>query len=408
MPSYFRRPAVLFSRGARDVYRLGNLGMSEILERALRLRGYLQADPGNVELACETVDALFAAARYEEAESLLSSLPQASLAAAGMRFRAARCALVRGRHEAATLVLQSLIEEGYENVALWHDLAFCQLCLRRTADAIDTLDSARLRFGESAELALVRARVALMDGDFAAAHRALDTALALAPQYSTGLGLRALALLDEGRTDEAAQAAKLALEVYPDQHEALIVAGTTSLWLRDLNSAESHFERALQRHPNSGRALSGAGQARMLRTDLEGARGLLERAVVAMPDHIGTWHALAWVHLLAGDPIGAEHDYHRAYELDQNFADSHGGLALIHALRRETEAAEASIKRALRLNPQCPTALYAKTLLLTDAGEARAADRLLGKMLEASALPLDTDVSQFARVLRARLSQSAA
>lgn len=381
--------------------------MSQDSERVARLLGYLQADPENVELACETVDALFAGSRYGEAESLLASLPPSSRASVGLRFRTAHAAMMRGRYEDAAAGLQSLIDERIENVALWHDLAFCQLCLRRTPEASATLASAVQHFGDSAELALVRARVALMDGDFAAAHLALDAALELAPQHTTGLGLRALALLDEGRNDEAANAAQYALSVYADQHEALLVAGTNALWLRDLDAAESHLARALQRHPNSGRALSGAGQVRMLRMDLDGARDLLEQAVVAMPDHIGTWHALAWTYLLSGDIASAERAYHSAYDLDRNFADSHGGLALVHALRRETDAADASIKRALRLNPQCPTALYAKSVLVADAGDTAKADRVLEALLDHLPLPQEMEVSQFSRILRARLSQSA-
>src|SRR5207342_527942 len=98
------------------------------------------------------------------------------------------------------------------------------------------------------------------------------------------------------------------------------------------------------------------------------ARDQLLHAVVTMPDHIGTWHALAWAQLLLGDIDAAAGSYQQAYDLDRNFADSHGGLALIHALRGETDAAEQAVKRALRLSPQCATALYAKSLLLSDAG----------------------------------------
>ena len=78
-----------------------------------------------------------------------------------------------------------------------------------------------------------------------------------------------------------------------------------------------------------------------------------------------------------GEIDEAETSYQRAYDLDRNFADSHGGLALVHALRGRTDDAEAAIRRALRLNPQCPTALYAQTLLLEASGRGDEAMRLL-------------------------------
>jgi predicted Zn-dependent protease len=376
--------------------------MNDAVERATRLRGYLAADPGNTQLACDLIDALFSAAEYVEAEAILAALPASARGAPGIRFRQARCALILGRYGEACEVLRSLIATGLDNVALWHDLAFAQLCLRQTAEAATTLAEAEARFGMDAELAIVAARVALMDGDFARAHAALDCALALAPNHATALGLRALAMLDSGETDEAMRTAQTCLALYPDQHEALLVAGTVSLWQQDLDNADRYFRRGLARHPNSGRALSGLGQILMLRNDLPAAIVQLEHATVAMPDHIGTWHALAWAQLLQGHLDAAESSYRSAFALDDNFADSHGGLALIDALKGRSAEAERSVKVALRLNPKCVTALYAKTLLLTDSGQDSAANQLLSSLIGQIKLPVNMDIRDFARNLRSR------
>jgi tetratricopeptide (TPR) repeat protein len=229
----------------------------------------------------------------------------------------------------------------------------------------------------------------------------------LAPDHSTARGLRALALLDSGETDEAYATAEACLTLYPDQHEALLVAGTVALWKQDLDRAEAYHQRALGRHPNSGRALSGHGQLKMLRNELPAARKELAHAVVAMPDHIGTWHALAWTDLLLGDIDGAEASYQQAFDLDRNFADSHGGLALIHALKGRTEEADQAIKRALRLNPECATALYARTLLLSDSGHTAEADKLLAGLMANSPMPMTTSIREFATNLRSRFTSKA-
>ena len=384
------------------VARAQGYGMNEVTERVASLRGYLAADPGNTQLACDLIDALFAAGDFNGADASIAALPAAVQEAAGIRFRRARCALILGRHAEAAQVLGGLIADGHENVALWHDLAFAQLCMRQLRDAAATIAAAQARFGADAELAVVSARVALMDGDFARANAALDTALALAPEHATALGLRALVLLDSGETDAAMQDALACLARYPDQHEALLVAGTVALWRQDLANAETFYQRALARHPNSGRALSGRGQLLMLRNDLPAAIGQLEHAVVAMPDHIGTWHALAWAQLLQGRLDAAEASYRQAYALDDNFADSHGGLALIDALKGRTQQAELSVKKALRLNPQCVTALYAKTLLLSDGGRAEEADALLSGLMGQINLPPTMNIHDFARNLRSR------
>lgn len=371
--------------------------------RAAQLRAYLSVDPSNVPLACDAVDACFEQGLYADAVSLLAQLPADTQRAPGVRFRAARCALVMGSYADAAAILQGLIAEGHGSDALWHDLAFSQLCLRDTHAARATLATARERFPMTPELAIVAARVAMMDGEFAEAHAMLDAALALEPGNATAHGVRALAYLDEGHTDEADAAALRCLAESPDQHEALLVAGTAALWQRRTDAAESHFDRALSRHPNSGRALSGMGQVEMLRGALDAARARLERAVVAMPDHIGTWHALAWTQLLGGDVDGAAASYDRAYALDRNFADSHGGLALVQALRGEADAADASIRRALRLNPACATALYARSLLLSDAGRVQESEAVLESLVAGDLLPEGVDVREFAARLRARI-----
>jgi len=381
--------------------------MTEANERVAQLRAFLAADPGNALLACDLVDAQFNAADYLGADATISALPMETQAAAGIQFRRARCALILGRYDQAADFLRALIADGHDNVALWHDLAFAQLCVRNTADAVTTLSEAETRFGMNAELAIVAARVALMDGDFDRANAALQRAMELAPEHSTAQGLLALLLLDSGKTDDGYTAAKACLARYPDQHEALLVAGTAALWQRDLEHADSYFQRALGRHPNSGRALSGHGQLKMLRNDLPAAREQLQHAVVAMPDHIGTWHALAWTQLFLGDIDAAAASYQHAYDLDRNFADSHGGLALIHALRGESDAADQAVKRALRLNPQCATALYAKTLLLSDNGQVEEADSLLSTLVSQSEIPVTMDIREFARGLRSRLTAKA-
>lgn len=232
-------------------------------------------------------------------------------------------------------------------------------------------------------------------------------ALSLAPEHATAIGLQALTYLDSDKQDIAFDTAKKCLSLYPDQHEALLVAGTVSLWRQEASNASEYFTRVLDRHPNSGRARSGYGQVMMLQNKLPEAREQLQMATVSLSEHIGTWHALAWTELLLGDIDSAEASYQSGYDLDRNFADSHGGIALIHALKGRTEEADQSIKRALRLNPQCVTAHYAKTLLMADAGQENEADSQLADLLQQTKLPMNMNVREFAKNLRARFTHKA-
>jgi tetratricopeptide (TPR) repeat protein len=378
--------------------------VNQALEHISRLQGFLRVDPGNVALTCDLVDAQLSLGDVASADAVLASLRPELLAQPGIRFRRARAALIGGRYAEASGHLETLIAEGHENPALWHDLAFCQLCEHRFDDAEATLAQSAQRFGTSADALVVSARIATMRGDYTGAAALVEQALAMVPEHATALGLRALISLDRADTDAAAQQALQCLARYPNQHEALLAAGSAAMAKIDIATAESHFLPALARHPNSGRALSGQAQVLMVRNDLAGAQQMLERAVVAMPDHIGTWHLHAWASLLQGQIDKAEASYQRAYELDRNFAESHGGLALVQAITGRAQEADLGVRRALRLNPECATALYAKSILLDDAGRHDEAQALVADLMAPLGLPDGTDMGAFARSLRARIS----
>lgn len=369
-----------------------------------QLGKFLSQDPGNAELACQLADLLFSTGDYDQARTTLQGLPDGSRSDAGVQFRQARLDLVAGRYAEAEQRLLLMLRSGHDSGAVGHDIAFSQLCQRRLTDADQSAQDTIVRHGATPELQVLKARIALMERDYERAQRALDAALSLEPDNATALGLRALGLLDAGETLAADGAAAACLARYPGQHEALLAAGTLRLWQGDAAAAHSHFQRALERFPNSGRALSGMGQVIMLGGDLEQAQALLQRAVTAMPDHIGTWHALGWTQLLQGELAEAERSYRNAYALDRNFAESHGGLAVVLLLDGRTDEGEIHMKRALKLDSQCISGRYARTLWLRERGEQAESDAEFMELARAGALP-GLDPSQahtLAERLRAR------
>jgi tetratricopeptide (TPR) repeat protein len=368
-----------------------------------QLQAFLKVDPGNIPLACDLLDAYIQNGAFDDAIACIESLPEDSRKAPGICFRSAQIALSKGRYHESIQILQRIIAEGNEGIALWHDLAFAQLCIGNLQDAVKTLSDAESKFGPDVDLAVLSARVNLFLENYEQALGYIEQALSLDRNNPAAMGLKALILLDMDNLPAASDMAHKCLVDHPDQHEALLTAGTLSLWRQNVVAAEEQFTRALSRFPNSGRALSGLGQVFMLRNDLPQARVMLEKAVLAMPDHIGTWHALAWAQLLLSDIDAAEASYLKAYELDRNFADSHGGLALIHALKGRTDSAEQAVKRAFRLNPDCATAIYAQSLLLSDAGNITESEALIRKLMLGNPSMQQMNPMEFATNLRKRI-----
>lgn len=360
-------------------------------------------DPGNVALACDLLDEFIQMGAFDKALTCIERLPADSQNATGIRFRKAQLGLVLGIYSDSIQILEGLISEGHEGMALWHDLAFAQLCAGHYQAATDTLAEAESKFGSHIELMVAFSRVHLLQANFELALIKISQALAVDQNHPVAMGLRALILLDSDDLLAAGIAADECLALHPEQHEALLTAGTLALWQQRIELSAQLFQRALDRFPNSGRALSGLGQVMMLQNQLPQALGILIHAVEAMPNHIGTWHALAWTQLLQVDVDAAELSYSKAFELDRNFADSHGGLALIHALKGQQDLAEQSIKRALRLNSGCATAIYAKSILLNDIGDIDASEKLVQMLIQQNPSMQGISPRDFTANLRKRI-----
>jgi Tfp pilus assembly protein PilF len=363
------------------------------VNRAVLLAGFADRDPENPVLLCDLLDELLTAGLLDEVTARISKVSPALRESPGVRFREARCALLRGDAKTTIALLRSLLGSmATVPAGVMHDLAYAQLVEGHAEEALQTLARDHDADGDTVALALLKARIL---------HRLkqLEAALeALAPIQSGARlaevqGLRALLWLDIGDTAHASEQAELALKADPDQHEAGLVRGTVALWSQQLLESTAAFQRVLERHPESGRAWLGLGQNVMLRGDVPAARSMLERAVTEMPDHIGTWHALAWCQLLEGDLAGAKHSFDKAFALDRTFGETHGGFALVHALRSERKEAEESIKRATRLDPQGRAARYAQSVLLLDDGHVDEARKLIDGILArtpgADAVPAD-------------------
>lgn len=362
----------------------------------------LQADPGNVELACAAADAALTQRGAAEAAQFIDALSPSLRAEPGIRFRRARASIAQGNYPMAVSLLEALSAEYGANGAVLHDLAFARLCLGELDTARDLVVKAQA-VADDPMLHLLAARIAHAAGRTDEALQALDRAADGAEKQPLIDGLRALVLLDADRRDEAAVAANAALALDADQHEALIVSGTVALWAESAVDAEAAFGRALARHADSGRALLGLGQARMLAGRPEEAMALLAAATQALPTHVGTWHALAWCHLIAGSFVEARGCFEHAFGLDRNFADSLAGLALMDVIDGKLADAEAALRKAQRLDAASATLRYAQSLLADARGDERAASQALASLVEAAPRPIGVDPAVLRERLRAHL-----
>jgi tetratricopeptide (TPR) repeat protein len=184
-------------------------------------------------------------------------------------------------------------------------------------------------------------------------------------------GVASLIALDE---DDPMNAARWSLRALTEgaasdrPMEALNVQASLALGRKDAKMAKEVSAAVLNLQPADGRSWSVIAFANMLEGAFELAEKNFQTALGYMPEHVGTWQGLGWLYIRQSRLDDACRVFEHCLELDRNFADSHGCMAIALALKGEREKAEAFTEVAFRLDRQCASAVYARSLLSGDFG----------------------------------------
>ena len=261
-----------------------------------------------------------------------------------------------------------------------------------------SLDAARLRLGDTADLYVLRAALALRRTEPEAAQRALASALLLEPGHARALVLSADAATDAG--DDAGARALLDRAIAAEPR-------ASGLWnrralvrehLADLVGAESDLRRAIESDPRDPVPLINLGG--MLRREERHADSLhaFESAVRLAPADADAVFGRGLGRAASGDAAGAADDFRRAAELATNDAEpvlALGDLAADlgdpreavrlnrEALTREDADAASWLKlgNALFASGEVPAAVDAFHEALSRAPDLAAAHNGLGAAL---------------------------
>ena len=352
---------------------------SSTLEKLGQLQQLLRADPDNQRLARECVDLALACGHYDfvlqRTQEVLSGSPQDLTAS----FDRATALIGKREYAAAIGVLREITALQPELLAAQINLGLCHYLLAQFADARAPLEAA-YRAGERScgllrlliptyhHLGLLNEAIAIAKENPQAA--AADPALA---------GAYALAYLDASQTQSAAKWAMKALAADPNSIDGLTVQATLDVSRMHVAHARERFERVLQLSPENGRAWVGLGTLALLDRNLPRAQELLTRGVELMPTHVGSWLVLAWVYLFSRELDSAEQVLRQAAQIDRNFSEVQGGLAAVAALRGDVQGAQRGIEVALRLDPKCLSAQFARSVLISRAGDPESGRELIRK-----------------------------
>lgn len=368
---------------------------SQAQSRLSRLDAYLKSDPDNLTLIADAAVTARDAGEGERARALIERHASLGALPPSLQNLQGLIAIDERRFEDASEIFQSLVEQTPDDRAVRYNLAFARMMLRDFTAVVEIVDDEVAAAWPAAATLRVQALHQLADFD-----EALAFGKRWAGQYPDDTALAsalALAALDDDQPDLARGYAERARGT----PEGLSTLGMLALTGNDVNGSLALFDNALGVQSDSARALLGRGLAMMARGNLGEAIAGIDRAAAIFRTHLGTWVAAGWAHFIQGDYAGARKAFETALDLDPSFAESQGGLAVVDAVEGRLDSARRRTDIALRLDRNCFSAAFAKSLLLSSSGNAKVAQSVLERALQsplADGRTLAQAMTGFARV----------
>lgn len=221
------------------------------------------------------------------------------------------------------------------------------------------------------------ARSLYLKGDI---HSAIQVLIESKITTAESLGVLAIMHLDIGDMNLADKYSHSALEINPEQFEALLTKTSIGCIYHDFANVSTYLDQLLVQQPCNGRVLSLKGQSQLYSKDINAAIDTLLLATKYMPEHIGTWHLLGWAYFVIENIEQAKFTFEHALMLDRNFAESHGSLACVYANQQNTNEANNSITLALKLDKRSFSARFAQALLMVNEGKENEATTLINNI----------------------------
>ena len=183
------------------------------------------------------------------------------------------------------------------------------------------------------------------------------------------------AYADRGQFDAALTQFRKALELRPEDRDALDGIASALLQSNRVDEAVEVLQRGVQRYPNEDRFLANLGNAYLREGKLQEAEDALWKTLVINPEHAGARNLLGLCAVQRDDTQHAEENFRQAIRLQPLMPEPHNNLANLLTGQQKFKEAEFHFRRALQLNPQYADAHHGLGLLLilthreTEAGD---------------------------------------
>jgi serine/threonine-protein kinase len=190
--------------------------------------------------------------------------------------------------------------------------------------------------------------------EWAEAVRYYTAALALRPESAAAQNNLGIALVRQGRLDEAIAALRKAIRLQPDFHTAHANLGSAFLLRGQPDKAIAAFRKSLRLDRQFAGAHAGLGAALLARGQLDQALAALRQAIHLQPDCPQAHTVLGMTLHKQGKLDEAITAYRRAIHLDRDDAQAHMGLGAALGDKGWVLLGLAECQKALSLNKDSP------------------------------------------------------
>ncbi len=253
-----------------------------------------------------------------------------------------------GDAAAAVLAYETALDLDPNEAYACYNLAKLLFTRGELGRAEELLRRALRRQRDFPEAMIVLARVLELKGEPAQALSLLEALVRDRPDQAGALRNAGLlltqmgnALVRLGKTGEAAERYRRALELQPDLAEAHCYLGSILVDRGMLDDAKTHLERAVALRPGLAEAHVGLGNLHNALQQLEAAKASYSRAIALNPQFAEAHTNLGHVLVASGQPEAALAAYETALSIDPEYAEARWSKAMcrIPAMRDAREDA---------------------------------------------------------------------
>jgi tetratricopeptide (TPR) repeat protein len=360
-----------------------------------RYLGFLETDPENLNLLCETARLAPSLGYFREAIELCDRGLAIDKSNQELLSIKALSLLSNGQISDALALFEKLHSTDQESPVIRYNMAYCLALQTQPAQALQLIEDGLTHYNSIPQMAHLQIRMLY---DLEELEQAIDLSkqvLEINPADGKVHELLSSLYIDENDFAAAETHAALALQSNPNFALAHTSMGTAALSKQDDLRALQHFEQALELNQKNGRAWLGKAMTFMMQNKLPEAEQSFDAAIEYMPEHLGTYQALAWCYISQGNLQKAEQTVNKALEIDDTFSENHGTLAVLAVMQGNLPLAQTESQIALRLDRASFSGNYARALIAQANGNVDEANQIIDAILDSPDVVNNSSLRQF-------------